>query len=204
MRLFIAIDLPDSVRAALAREQARLRDACAGSRDIRWTRPEGVHLTLKFLGEVASTRLPDVTSALDALGRFEPFEVDVGGFGFFPSARRPRVFWVGLEAPPALGELARRVEAAMEPLAFAREDRPFQPHLTFARFESQHPQPALDAALQKSGAGTFGRFTVTEFFLFESKIRPGGAEYSRIARFPGAGRSQGVSSMPSPPEGSSS
>lgn len=188
MRLFIAIDLPDSVRAALASEQARLRDACAGSGDIRWTRPEGVHLTLKFLGEVAATRLPEVTTALDGLGRFEPFEIEVGGFGFFPSARRPRVFWVGLEAPPALGDLAKRVEVAMEPLGFAREDRPFQPHLTLARFDSQRPQPALEVALQKSGAVSFGRFTVTEFFLFESKLRPGGAEYSRIARFPGAAR----------------
>jgi len=186
MRLFIAIDLPDSVRAALAREQARLRDGCARSRDIRWTRPEGLHLTLKFLGQVEATRVTDVTEALNALGPYETFEIEVGGFGFFPSARRPRVFWVGSQATPVLGELARRVEAAMEPLGFAREDRPFQPHLTLARLEGQRPQPELDAAVQK-GEASFGRFTVTEFFLFESKLRPGGAEYSKLARFPAAG-----------------
>lgn len=189
MRLFIAIDLPDSVRAALAREQARLRDVCAGSRDIRWTRPEGVHLTLKFLGAVDEPRLPEVIGALRTIAPFDPFEVDVGGFGFFPNARRPRVFWVGLEAPPALGELARRVEAAMVPLGFARENRPFQPHLTLARFESQHAQPALEAALQRRDPGGFGRFTVIEFVLFESKLKPGGADYCKVARFPGSEKS---------------
>lgn len=202
MRLFIAIDLPASVRAALDREQARLREACAGRRDIRWT-PEGLHLTLKFLGQVELGRLPQITSALKVLGGFEPFEVEVGGFGFFPSARRPRVFWVGLEAPPALGRLASRVEAAAESLGFARENRQFQPHLTLARFEEQRPQPALEAALRAGRAGGFGRFTVTEFFLFESKLRPGGAQYSRIESFPGAGHRHAEGSAPSRPKGSS-
>ena len=186
MRTFVAIDLPDAVRAAVAREQARLRTVCAVGKDIRWTRPEGLHLTLKFLGEVDAMRLREVIAALDGLGKFDPFEVGVGGFGFFPSARRPRVFWLGLEAPPALGELARKVEAAMEALGFAREDRPFQPHLTLARFDTPRPQTALEAALERSDTVAFGRFVVTDFFLFESKLRPGGAEYSRLARFPGA------------------
>ncbi len=191
MRLFVAIDLPESVRAAVAREQTRLRAVCAASRDIRWTRPEGVHLTLKFLGEVASTRLPGLTSALNGLGGFDSFEIKVGGFGFFPSARRPRVFWVGLEAPPALGELAKRVVAAMAALGFPPENRPFQPHLTLARFEGSRPQPTLERALEQSGAGAFGRFTVSEFYLFESKLRPGGAEYSKVARFPKGESPQG-------------
>lgn len=194
MRLFIAIDLPDSMRAALALEQSRLRASCTRNRDIRWTRPEGLHLTLKFLGEVAAARLSEITSALDRLDRVEPFEVEVAGFGFFPGGRRPRVFWVGLQAPPALGELAGQVEAAMERLGFASENRPFQPHLTLARFEGQRPQPELEAALQKGDAGGFGRFTVTEFFLFESTLRPGGAQYSKIARFPDADRGERPSS----------
>ncbi|HEV2423825.1 MAG TPA: RNA 2',3'-cyclic phosphodiesterase [Terriglobia bacterium] len=194
MRLFIAIDLPEPVRAALAREQARLRDACGKSRDIRWTRPEGLHLTLKFLGEVAAGRLPEISHALRPL-RFDAFEVDVAGFGFFPSARRPRVFWVGLEAPPALEEVATRVEAAMGILGFAPENRSFQPHLTLARFENHHPQPELEAALQKTGAGSFGRFTVSEFFLFASKLRPEGAQYSKLANFPGEGGSDSSAAL---------
>lgn len=201
MRLFIAIDLPDAVRAALAREQEHLRAACRGSGDIRWTRPEGVHLTLKFLGEVAATRLDEITDRLSHVAVFDRFEIDVRSFGFFPSARRPRVFWVGLEAPPALGNLAKRVEAAMAVLGFPPENRPFQPHLTLARFESQGAQPALEAALQKSGDAGFGRFIVSEFVLFESKLRPGGAQYSKLARFPGAGDRD---SKPDPPQGPAS
>lgn len=184
MRAFVAIDLPDSVRAALAREQARLRAVCAGSRDIRWTRAEGLHLTLKFLGEVAAERVPAVTATLESLERFDKFEVEVGGFGFFPGPRRPRVLWVGLEAPAALGQLAARVEAALEAQGFPLEGRPFRPHLTLARFEGGRPQPALEAALETGLAASFGRFEVGEFFLFESKLRPGGAEYSKLARFP--------------------
>jgi len=202
MRLFIAIDLPDSLRAALAREQARLRAACMGSGDIRWTRPEGVHLTLKFLGEVAATRLKEVTDALREVHAFDPFEIDVRGFGFFPSVRRPRVFWVGLEAPPALGELAKRVEEAMQALGFPAENRRFQPHLTLARFESPRAQPALEAALQKGGDTGLGRFLVSGFFLFESKLRPGGAEYSKLARFRGADSGDTPDSASTPPEGS--
>jgi len=201
MRLFIAIDLPDSVRAALGREQARLRDACAGRRDIRWTRPEGLHLTLKFLGEVVAARVPEIMDALGPL-RFQPFEIEVARFGFFPSARRPRVFWVGLQAPPALGDLARGVEAAMESLGFARENRPFRPHLTLARIEDQRPETALEATLQKAGVSEFGRFTVIDFSLFESKLRPGGAQYSRIASFPSAGHGQRESSGTARSEGS--
>jgi RNA 2',3'-cyclic 3'-phosphodiesterase len=184
MRSFIAIDLPGAIRAALAAEQGRLRAACGPGRAIRWTRPEGLHLTLKFLGEVAVERLPEVTAALESLGAFEPFEVEVGGFGFFPSARRPRVFWVGLDAPPALAGLAARVEAAMASVGFAPEGRPFRPHLTLARFEDQESQPALETALENGAARRFGRFPVDTFFLFESKLKPGGAEHSKRARFP--------------------
>jgi RNA 2',3'-cyclic 3'-phosphodiesterase len=184
MRTFVAIDLPDSVRAALAREQARLQAACGRNSDIRWTRPEGLHLTLKFLGEIAPERVPEVATTLNAVSPFDPFEVDVGGFGFFPSARRARVFWVGLEAPDALGELAAGIEAALEGLGFAREDRPFRPHLTLARFDKPGAQPALEAELKIGDAARLGRFAVSEFSLFQSKLRPGGAEYTKLARFP--------------------
>ena len=187
MRLFVAVDLPDSLRAALARERNRLKAACGPGEGVRWSRPEGLHLTLKFLGEVAAARLAEVSAALASTGGFEPFDVGAGGFGFFPSARRPRVFWVGLDAPPALGELAARIESAMEPLGFARETRPFQPHLTLARFAGQRAQPALEAALSAAGGANWGRFTVREYFLFESRLRPGGAEYSKLACFPGDG-----------------
>jgi len=186
MRAFIAIDLPDSVRAVLDEKQRAFRTACP---DARWSRPEGIHLTLKFLGEISYAQVEKVTGALANLPRVEFFEIQVRGFGFFPDARRPRVFWAGLEAPPALAELAARVEAAMEPLGFAREERPFTPHLTLARFKVPRPQPALQKLLEQEAATAdappaLGRFEVSEFFLFESKLSPQGAVYAKVARFP--------------------
>lgn len=185
MRCFIAIDLPENIHHALAGQQSAFR-AALPSRDAgaHWTRPEGIHLTLKFLGEVPDQQVDPVTQALSALGGFERFPIEVKGFGFFPSAHRPRVFWVGVGAPPALGELAARVESATERLGFARENRAFTPHLTLARFKTPQPQPALAALAEQRAALSLGRFEVSEFFLFESKLSPHGAEYRKAARFP--------------------
>lgn len=181
MRAFIAIDLPTNIRAALAQLQADLR---ARGPDCRWTRPEGIHLTLKFLGPISDAQVEQVTRALAALAPFCVFSIEVRGFGFFPDVWRPRVFWAGLEAPPSLGELAQRVEGAMAGLGFAPETRPFAPHLTLARLKVPRPQPALAALVEARGEVSLGRFEVSEFFLFESKLSPQGAEYRKVARFP--------------------
>jgi 2'-5' RNA ligase len=181
MRAFIAVDLPDSIHSALAQKQAALQHACP---DARWTRPEGIHLTLKFLGQITDAQVAQVTDALATVGRFEAFSVGVKGYGFFPDARRPRVFWVGLEAPRGLSELAAHVEASMELLGFPREQRAFTPHLTLARFQVPRPQPALQELLSQQGELDLGRFEVSEFFLFESKLSPRGAEYRKVSRFP--------------------
>jgi RNA 2',3'-cyclic 3'-phosphodiesterase len=185
MRCFIAIDLPQNVRAALTEQQTAFRAALARhGADVRWTRPEGIHLTLKFLGEVSELLVGQVTESLSALDGLEKFPVEIKGFGFFPGARHPKVFWAGVEAPPALAELAARVEAAMESLGFPPEHRAFAPHLTLARFKSPRPQPELEKLAEQRGASSLGRFEVSEFFLFESKLSPHGAEYRKVARFP--------------------
>jgi 2'-5' RNA ligase len=181
MRAFIAIDLPEPVRAALAEAQHGFRSAC---RDARWTRPEGIHLTLKFLGEISDAQTKQVVEALAQIGSLEPFSVEVSGFGFFPHAQRPRVFWAGVAAPPALAELAARVENRMEKIGFAREDRAFAPHLTLARFQVPRPQPALAAAVAGQATTSLGSFEASEFFLFESKLSPQGAQYRKVMRFP--------------------
>ncbi len=183
MRAFIAIDLPETIQAALAQLQATFRVACPAA---RWVRPEGIHLTLKFLGEISEAQAKQVTEALAGLERFDQFSVEVKGAGFFPDARRPRVFWAGLEAPPALAQLAKQVEAAMERLGFAPEKRPFTPHLTLARFKVPQPQPGLQALLEQQHELALGRFEVSEFFLFESKLAGAGlpAAYRKVARFP--------------------
>ena len=181
MRAFIAVDLPEHVRVALADAQQAFRGA---SREARWTRPEGIHLTLKFLGEITDAQTKQVVEALTRIGRFEPFSIEVKGFGFFPQARRPRVFWAGIAAPPALAELASRVESSMEIAGFAREDREFAPHLTLARFQVPRPQPELEAAVVGRSNGLLGEFEVSGFFLFESKLSPQGAQYRKVMHFP--------------------
>jgi 2'-5' RNA ligase len=181
MRAFIAIDLPEPLPAALAEVQQVFRGAC---QDARWTRPEGIHLTLKFLGEISDAQTRQVVEALGQIGAFEPFSVEVTGFGFFPQAQRPRVFWAGVAAPPALAELAARIEGHMEKIGFAREDRAFSPHLTLARFQVPRPQPALEAAVAARTNVSLGKFTASEFILFESKLSPQGAQYRKVMRFP--------------------
>ncbi len=181
MRAFIAIDLPEAIHAELKRWQSAFRAVC---REASWARPEGIHLTLKFLGEISDNQARKVTEALKELGPFEKYPVEVKGFGFFPDARRPRVFWAGVEAPPALVELAGRVGECMEKLGFAREGRAYRPHLTLARFKNPRPQPALVELVGGESDTSLGRFDVSEFFLFESKLFPQGAEYRKVARFP--------------------
>ena len=182
MRLFIAIELPDDVRAALLREQSRMRALCASNRDIRWTAPQSLHLTLRFLGETPIGQVPAVIAALEALAGFAQFEVEVRGFGFFPDARHPRVFWAGIDAPPALAELAGRVDGALSNLGFPQENRAFTPHLTLARFRSPRADHALIKSVEESPPA-LGRFKVSEYFLFESRLLPGGAEHKKVARF---------------------
>ena len=181
MRAFIAIDLPEDVHAALSRQQTEFRTA---SPDARWTRPEGIHLTLKFLGEISDEKAREVTEALKNCATFERFSVEVRGFGFFPDASRPKVFWAGVKAPPDLLQLAEQVERTMEALGFAREQRAYSPHLTLARFKIPGPQPALKALVERRSDLSLGRFEVSEFFLFESRLSPHGAEYRNVARFP--------------------
>ena len=181
MRSFIAIELPGSIRETLAREQARFR---AVSPDARWTRPEGIHLTLKFLGQISAVQEAQVKDVLGRIERFDKFTVNVKSFGFFPDAKRPRVFWAGLDAPPELARLAEQIEIAVEPLGFPKEDRAFRPHLTLARFKIPRPQPKLEAVLAALDASDLGSFEVSEFFLWESRLLPGGAEYHKVARFP--------------------
>jgi 2'-5' RNA ligase len=181
MRAFIAIDLPDAVRSSLAEAQQTFRSA---ANDARWTRPEGIHLTLKFLGEISDAQTKQVVEALAQMGPIEPFSVEVKGFGFFPQAQKARVFWAGVAAPPALAELASKVESRMEKIGFAREDRAYSPHLTLARFQVPRPQPALAAAAAAQATTSLGKFEVSEFFLFESKLSPQGSQYRKVMRFP--------------------
>ena len=181
MRTFIAVDLPAELRVELGRWQEKLRKSARGA---RWVRPEGIHLTLKFLGEISSAQVIEVSKILSTLPRIAPFEIHFKGFGFFPHARRPRVLWVGIEPCPTLEALAAQVDKSLETVGFAREQRAFKPHLTLARFRVPRPQPEIEKAISTGGPTVLGPITVREFFLFESILRSQGAAYRKLARFP--------------------
>ena len=181
MRLFVAFDLPNAVRNALATLAQRLRPEC---RAARWVRAESLHLTLKFLGETDPQKLPEIRAALAAIRFAQPVAMDFRVLGFFPNEFKPRILWCGVQATPNLAELAAAVEEALEPLGFARETRAYSPHLTLARLE---PNDALENLLPAAGAlksYDFGAARESEFHLFESVLKPSGAQYSKLAAFP--------------------
>lgn len=182
MRLFVAIDVPDEIRSAIESEIVdQLRDRVPGA---RWTRPEGRHLTLKFLGNVDADRVESIGEALRATAsRHSSFEASFEVVGGFPNLRRPRVLWIGVgEGAKLMSALAQDVESGLEPLGFEPEGRPFQGHLTLARFKQPRSIAVPEIAVQ------LNRFAVNEIVLFESRLHPKGARYEAVRRFALGGR----------------
>lgn len=178
MRTFVAVFPPPEVREALVGAAREL--PVAGP--VRWARPENVHLTLKFLGDVGKENLLGrVAEALKAVcGRHEPFEAEPSVFGAFPSAGRARILWAGIdEGSDRLRGLAEDVEASMEPLGFEREDRAYTPHLTLGRARAR---PVVLEALETSL--TVPNFTVRNVELVQSVLGGAGVAYSTLATYP--------------------
>lgn len=185
MRLFVALDIPEDVRSSLVALAAQLRLAC---RNARWVRIEGLHVTLKFIGETSPEKAAEIETALASIPSRALIPMNFRGLGFFPSERRPRVLWARIEAGPDLAELAVAVETALGALGIPREERAFSPHLTLARFDTPRGLDALHAAIEKAGLPEFGVATAKEFHLYQTVLKPGGAEYTRLATFSFAGR----------------
>ena len=181
MRLFVALEIPVVVREKLV---ALLNSLRALSPQTRWVRPENLHVTLKFIGEAPAAKLAEIRSALAGARSDKPITLDFRGLGFFPNEKHPRVFWVGIEASPNLKTLAEDIEKAAENLGIAREQRPFSPHLTLARFESRGLPEKLRAAIQENAAQDFGSLRANQFHLIQSKLKPTGAEYTTLESFP--------------------
>ena len=186
LRLFVAIDLPEDVRESLGRLQAGLRRTDLTG--LRWTRPEGVHLTLKFLGETPAAEVAAIEGALARAVRGVPaFRLALGAPGTFGGRRGPRVLWVDVEGELApLQRLQAAVERELAAVGFAADERGFSPHLTLARIP-QPPPPGLAERVSRALAAVAapqGEFRATELLLMRSRLQPGGAVYSRVAAFP--------------------
>jgi 2'-5' RNA ligase len=185
IRSFVAIDLPDSTRVVLDETAQRLRRQ-APRRSVRWSRVTGIHLTLKFLGDVAESDLPRVEDVLAQVGqRHAPFALTVGGVGCFPNLKRPRVVWVGVqEESGALAALQRDVVKSLVPLGFEPEKRAFHPHLTLGRAK-RGVRPAdlrrLGEVIAATEVGELDNIQVASFRLMRSDLRPDGAVYTSLA-----------------------
>jgi RNA 2',3'-cyclic 3'-phosphodiesterase len=182
VRAFIAIELPDSVKSFLKQISAELK-LCGGN--VKWVRPESIHLTLKFLGSVSTNLLPRIQEAASPLFRDQkPTRLQVSGLGAFPGLRKPRVVWAGLEDPAGvLIPLAGRLETALEPLGFQKENRPFNPHLTLGRFKSNERSAELIETIRQKMDIAGPSFVADHAVLFESILKPSGAEYIELFRF---------------------
>jgi RNA 2',3'-cyclic 3'-phosphodiesterase len=180
MRLFVALDLGESVRVALSEFCDKLRVEFPSA---RWVRTAGIHVTLKFIGEVQETLVPQIEAALCNVHFDEPVEMKFRGAGFFPDARRPRVFWVGIDSSPNLAKIAAQIESQLEPLGIARESCEFKPHLTVARIQDSRGIEKLHDALRRQGPLDFGTMRTSEMHLYRSELGRGGAKYMRLKTF---------------------
>lgn len=181
MRLFVALDLPEDVREKLSILIAQLKSEFP---KVRWMRPEGMHVTLKFIGYVEEKKANSIAAALKKVRSATPVEITFRGVGFFPNERRPRVVWCGVEASENLAELAGQIEQALEPLGVEAESRPYAPHLTLARLKSPEGAGEIVHMAGELKPQDFGTARESEFHLFESILKPSGAEYKRLQTYP--------------------
>lgn len=182
IRTFVAVELDDGLLAGLGDLQRRLKRAPLG-RLGRWVDPGGIHLTLKFLGDVSRSQLGELRQALQrAAGDVSPFEIALAGLGCFPNARQPRVIWVGVEEPTgALQHLQCAVERELAVIGFPPERRAFKPHLTLARIRdaARRPERAeLGEWIGRQEVGRVGAMHVARVSLMQSDLCPAGAVYT--------------------------
>lgn len=180
IRTFVAVDVPDEVRRRIGEFQASLkRHGC----DVKWVRPENIHITLKFIGDVQEDRIEGLSAALEgAVKGVPPFRISIEGSGLFPGGQRPRVLWVGAgEGSDMLSELASRVDLGLSALGFEKETRKYSAHLTIGRVRSPKGiQPVVDA--MRSAAFEAGVVEAEEIVLMKSDLKPMGAVYTALER----------------------
>jgi len=187
LRAFIAVEIPSTIQDAIHESTAGLRKTL-GEGLIRWVPPHNVHLTLKFLGDVSPASLDLIKHMLSAeVTQHACFEMRVEGIGTFPNSRRPRVIWVGLQAPAVLESFQRSIDSASARLGYASDEKTFSPHLTIGRVK-QDPSALevqrIRAALEGTKIGELGMVHVEAAHLFKSDLQPSGSVYTRLFSAP--------------------
>ncbi|MCX7013080.1 MAG: RNA 2',3'-cyclic phosphodiesterase [Candidatus Sumerlaeota bacterium] len=187
IRAFLAVEISEETRRGVADLLERLRKGIAFTgADPSWSRPESMHVTIQFLGQIEETMVDRIDAALrPSCAALPPFEFGVRGVGVFPSQQRPRVVWVGVKkADDEMQHLHAVVETRMAELGFPREERAFHPHLTLARLKSGRGAAAMMKILLEYGRHWCGDSRAEKLVLFQSQLDPKGAIYTRLREFP--------------------
>jgi 2'-5' RNA ligase len=184
IRSFIAIELPEEVKTGLNRLQAELK--LPQHTFVKWVAPEGIHLTLKFLGNISPQKVAEVTKVMEQASQgISPFQLEIQEVGAFPNLRQPRVLWLGIRGEiDKLTAWQQRIDNGLAPLGFAKETRSFTPHLTLARLrEGVSPGDRRDFGelVIKTPVEVNFKVNVNSLNLMKSQLLPGGAVYSRLA-----------------------
>ena len=195
IRAFVAVELPAALRERIADLQQQVKRELgqelrrrAPEARVQWVRTESMHVTVKFLGDIAEDGLRDIEQALALVaGHHAAFSIEIRGLGVFPAGRAPRVLWLGLAGgTDRLMPLAQSLDEALAELGYPRERRPFQPHLTLARIKD-HGREVGDALGQTgmlAGPAAVGGLEVSALSLMKSELRPAGAVYTRLVEAP--------------------
>jgi 2'-5' RNA ligase len=182
MRLFVAIDLDDAARRAIAGAQQEIGNALGASRSMKMVDPVRMHLTLAFLGEIAERDVPALVRTLSTDFDMRPFEAVLQGLGVFPPRGAPRVLWIGVAGGAgAIVRLQREVAGRLEGLGIALEQRPFHPHLTLARWRTSRPADR-PAPISRESLTAVARVTVDHVTLYQSRLSPAGPAYTALSR----------------------
>lgn len=187
LRAFIAIELPQHLQEAIEKQTTRLRQVL-GTDLIRWVPAQNMHLTLKFLGDIASTHVDFLKQLLTREAtQHSQFDLQIGGLGSYPNSRRPRVLWVGLHAPADLTSLQKSIEAGTTRLGYEQEERAFSPHLTIGRVRqniSPSELPKIRAAMDNIQLGNIGTARVDSVHLIKSELQPNQSIYTKLFSAP--------------------
>ncbi|MBI5969434.1 MAG: RNA 2',3'-cyclic phosphodiesterase [Deltaproteobacteria bacterium] len=182
IRSFIAIEVPQTLQARMGELQRELKRTEA---DVKWVRPEGIHLTLKFLGSISLEDIEKLTLAITpVVVAWVPFEMKIFSLGCFPSSRNPRVLWLGVDrGGPEVLSLQKAIENKAAEVGFLSETKPFKPHLTLGRVRSAKGMNPLIQAMEKHKDAEIGSFRVKEVHLFQSELKPSGAVHTKLRAF---------------------
>ncbi len=193
MRIFVGIDLDPAVRVRISRFVEGVKGFAP---DAHWMHPESLHITMKFIGEQTPGKVDAVAERLRQLDE-SVFEIRCSGYGFFPSALAPRVFWIGIHGGSQLNALAETIDTRMAELGVPPEDRPYTPHLTLARAGGRSGSPRrkagdrsnakfaeIEKRLSAIAELDFGTMMAHEFILYQSQLSAVGSKYTKLERFP--------------------